>query len=264
MSPLSRSLLEKARPGLTPSLAHRKQMRDSILERVANAAAPETTRAGYLRGVLRLATANTTKIALVSLVALGSGAFVSTARSVDTDSSSSTDSSAAPMRASNATATATATATASLAPVETAAARSESFDVAPSIRATAEPPSSGSGPRAIALAAPEAVANPDAEPTANPPRALEDEYRLIDMAYSAVSAGQSERALALLEAHALGFPRGQLVQQRERLRVEALVATHRLDEARDAAALFRRHFPNGILRPSVERALTEKGPSRLP
>ena len=51
------------------------------------------------------------------------------------------------------------------------------------------------------------------------------------------------------------FPGGVLVEEREALAVNALVALTRYDEARERADSFLRHYPNSLLRASVQSAL---------
>ena len=85
--------------------------------------------------------------------------------------------------------------------------------------------------------------------------ALEVERMLLDKARRALGAGRSEDVLQAIGEHELQFPRGALVEEREALAVNALVLSHRPDEARDRADRFIRRFPASMLRPSVEAAI---------
>jgi hypothetical protein len=78
---------------------------------------------------------------------------------------------------------------------------------------------------------------------------------LLDKARRALGAGRSEDVLQAIGEHELQFPRGALVEEREALAVNALVLSHRPDEARDRADRFIRRFPASMLRPSVEAAI---------
>lgn len=84
---------------------------------------------------------------------------------------------------------------------------------------------------------------------------LNAERALIDRARSAVARGDGAAALAAIEQHGRRFPRGQLIQERESLRVLALITAGRHGEARAAGAEFRRRFGDGLLWPVIESAL---------
>lgn len=84
---------------------------------------------------------------------------------------------------------------------------------------------------------------------------LASEQATLELARSALRAGQPEAALAALQRHARHHPHGQLVQERELLRVRSLVALRRVDEARRVAERFLRRYPDSSLRESVEAAM---------
>jgi hypothetical protein len=95
-------------------------------------------------------------------------------------------------------------------------------------------------------------------PRAAPPvhrSSLEAERALLDVARHALAAGEPQAALAPLSQHGARFPDGVLVEEREALAVNALVALTRYDEARERADSFLRHYPNSLLRASVQSAL---------
>lgn len=84
---------------------------------------------------------------------------------------------------------------------------------------------------------------------------LGKERALIDAARSALARGDATSALARTDEHARAFPRGQLAEPRDALRVQALVMVGRADEARAQAARFERAYPNGLYGPVVRDAV---------
>lgn len=245
----SRAVLEEGRRALALSLEHRARMREAILARVAtNTAPPEVAPESGVQLSLK---AHAGKVLGMSLIALVAGLTAWSNRSLDLP---------APAPPRDAPVVEARVASAPVTPTPEPATAPATDDIAPAPREVTEPARALLTSKVSAKAPPVvATSKALAETSARvATHGIEEEYKLIDAAYSAVSAEEWARALSLADAHAARFPRGQLVQQRERLRIEALVATDRLDEARSAAALFRQQFPNGILRPSVERALTEK------
>jgi hypothetical protein len=86
-------------------------------------------------------------------------------------------------------------------------------------------------------------------------RDLAAERGLLEQARSALARGQGELAVAALERHVRGFPHGALEEERESLLVQALVASDRLEAARNAGARFHQRFPRSIFGPVVDEAL---------
>ena len=84
---------------------------------------------------------------------------------------------------------------------------------------------------------------------------LAGELHIVDAARVAIANHRHAEAFRLLAEHEASFPNGQLAQERERLWIQALVATGDDAQARTRAAAFRKHHPNGLLLPAVERAL---------
>ena len=70
-------------------------------------------------------------------------------------------------------------------------------------------------------------------------------------ARAAVARGDFEVALSATSEHARRFKNGRLVEEREALRVKALMGLGRAEEARHAAAAFRARFPRSVLLPTV-------------
>lgn len=81
---------------------------------------------------------------------------------------------------------------------------------------------------------------------------LAEERALIEVARTALARRQAQTAILELERHALSQPHGRLVEEREALWVQALVALGRLDDAKAKAAQFKAKFPKSMLLPAVE------------
>ena len=95
---------------------------------------------------------------------------------------------------------------------------------------------------------------PSALPTA--PRC--DDVALVDAADTELRAGNPERSLAVAREHERRCPAGALVQERERIAIEALVQLGRIDQARVRASAFEERFPSsphvGRIRKALDRA----------
>lgn len=72
---------------------------------------------------------------------------------------------------------------------------------------------------------------------------LEAERRLLQQARIALLSGAHGEALEALDTHARRFGAAQLAEERDALRIEALHAAGREDEARRALEEFRRSYP---------------------
>ena len=81
----------------------------------------------------------------------------------------------------------------------------------------------------------------------SPAGAIHAELLLLRPARAAVARGDFAAALHPIAEHARRFKDGRLAEEREALRVKALVGLGRTDEARLAAAGFRAHFPHSVL-----------------
>jgi hypothetical protein len=84
---------------------------------------------------------------------------------------------------------------------------------------------------------------------------LADERRLLDRARSALARHDASEALAALRSHERAFPRGQLVEEREGMRVQALVLAHDFGSARAAGERFHKVYGRSVFLPAVDRAL---------
>jgi hypothetical protein len=81
------------------------------------------------------------------------------------------------------------------------------------------------------------------------------ELRLLQPAREALARDDFDSALAATAAHERRFPHGQLVEEREALRIVALAGAQRGADARIAAAAFHQRFPSSLLQKRVDDAL---------
>ena len=82
------------------------------------------------------------------------------------------------------------------------------------------------------------------------------ELRLLERVRVAIGQENYAAALSLIFEHEQRFGNGQLVEEREALRVSALSGLGRRDEARRAAATFEARFPLSPLRSTVSRMVS--------
>jgi hypothetical protein len=73
------------------------------------------------------------------------------------------------------------------------------------------------------------------------------ELDLVQRAHAAYTGHEFSVALTLIAEHARRFPRGNLAEQREALRVRSLLGAGRAEEAHRAAASFAVRFPRSVL-----------------
>ncbi len=85
----------------------------------------------------------------------------------------------------------------------------------------------------------------------SPAGAIRAELLLLRPARAAVAREDFAAALHPIAEHTRRFKKGRLAEEREALRVKALIGLGRTDEARRAAARFRAHFPHSVLLPAV-------------
>jgi hypothetical protein len=82
-----------------------------------------------------------------------------------------------------------------------------------------------------------------------------EEVRLLDQARQSDARGDYATALTVVAEHERGFPAGRLSEEREVLRLKALVGLGRGNEARHAAARFHRQFPRSVLLRKIDDML---------
>jgi hypothetical protein len=73
------------------------------------------------------------------------------------------------------------------------------------------------------------------------------ELRLLEPARKSIAEGELSAALAAIARHQREYPRGQLAEEREALRVRALWGMGARAEAESAAAVFRKRYPHSGL-----------------
>ena len=113
-------------------------------------------------------------------------------------------------------------------------------------------------PPALASAEPSASAAPTSSAGASPPKgtdSLAAERALLDPARTALGRSDGASALGAVRKHESQFASGKLAEEREAIAVQALVISHRMDEARARAAEFQQRYPGSVLGPSVTAAL---------
>lgn len=91
-------------------------------------------------------------------------------------------------------------------------------------------------------------------------RGLASENALVSRAQAALARGRVGEALAAIAEHQRSYPRGQFVEEREALAVQALVRAGNLDAARARAERFRARYPRSMLRRAVDSAVGWTGP----
>ena len=74
-------------------------------------------------------------------------------------------------------------------------------------------------------------------------------------ARNALVRRDANSALQMLENLHREFPHGQLIEERESLRVQALQQAKRDDDAKAAAKAFLERFPHSVFGPAVEAVL---------
>jgi hypothetical protein len=85
-----------------------------------------------------------------------------------------------------------------------------------------------------------------------------EEIQLLSRARQADARRDYPRVLSVLSEHERNFPSGRLAEEREVLRVKALVGLGRTDQARRTAARFRRQFPRSVLLHRVDEMLASR------
>ena len=128
-------------------------------------------------------------------------------------------------------------------------------------RAT-EPAPSATAPAPVASAASDdqaaSATSASIRPPPPPASSLKAEAALLESVRSALASSRSDRALAALDEYAAHFPSGALSEEASVLRVEALLAAGRTDDARRAAALFEQTHPSSSYAPSLRARVGAK------
>lgn len=82
-----------------------------------------------------------------------------------------------------------------------------------------------------------------------------EELRLLERAQQFAGRGDYAAVLAVTTEHERRYSGGRLCEEREALRLRALIGLGRDNEARQAAARFRRDFPRSVLLPKLNDML---------
>jgi hypothetical protein len=82
-----------------------------------------------------------------------------------------------------------------------------------------------------------------------------EELRLLDRARQFDRRGDYNSALASTREHQRRFSNGRLVEEREALRIRALMGLGRVTEASESAAFFKRRFPHSVLLDTIDRMM---------
>lgn len=90
--------------------------------------------------------------------------------------------------------------------------------------------------------------------------ALARERQLIEQARSALVRGALPAARETLDEHRSAFPGGRLAEERESLAIQASIRAGDFARARADAQAFRERFPESLLLPAVEAALSSIPP----
>jgi hypothetical protein len=126
--------------------------------------------------------------------------------------------------------------------------------VLPEPRAEQEPTPTGSDP-ASGLAPAKVVPTLRRAATGNKGDDLREEVRLLDRARQLDARRDYPAMLAVVTEHERSFPTGRLTEEREVVRVKALVGLGRGGEARQAAVRFHRQFPRSVLSHSIDETI---------
>lgn len=107
------------------------------------------------------------------------------------------------------------------------------------------------------VSAPVAASSPPSAPPAAAVPTLARELRLLERSRAALAHGAAGEAIALLDQHTREFPQGSLATESAALRIEALAALHRNDEAAASAKAFLNRYPDTPLAERV-RSIAQK------
>lgn len=85
-----------------------------------------------------------------------------------------------------------------------------------------------------------------------------EELAILEQAQQAASRDDHAAVLAITRDHEVHYPKGRLSEEREALRVRAMIGLGRLGEARQTAARFHRSFPRSVLLSRLDDMLTSR------
>jgi hypothetical protein len=261
-----RALLRAGKRAVAPSRLRARAMTAAAAAGAATAATTKAAAATKVKGLAKLAKILTVKWTLVAAVTTASvGASVGTAvyvhetetRASAVDAPSVAPTLVVPVAAKAAHAGVPLGASASAEPAPTVEAVEPAVvspaSVAPASSAPAV--SEGRALRPPPRVAPQAPAAPPAKSI----DAFREELGLIDDARGALAKGDTSNALRLLQEHSTRFPSGAFVVERDVIRIDALVAAGRSDEATQSARAFLARHPGSAQAGRISK-MVEKNP----
>jgi hypothetical protein len=128
----------------------------------------------------------------------------------------------------------------------------------PAASATVSPPAAEPGSSSVpveSLPVTQRTAPPRAEPEPVIGDQLAAERALLDVARARIASGEGQAALDAVTRHDEQFPRGLLTEEREALRIRALIMAGHPDEARARGKRFQEQYPSSLSLRAVNAAL---------
>lgn len=106
---------------------------------------------------------------------------------------------------------------------------------------------------------PRVPVGPPLSPRTEPAPALpRSEVELVSDMSRALAGGDAARALSLVVDHEKAYPNGTLVEERDALRIDALLAAGRTRDAHERASRFRARYPGSLHTARLDRALASQ------
>jgi hypothetical protein len=248
LSQKTRALLDAAEGGDDPTSADRERVRAGLAAKIAAGVAVGTAMTASAAGEAKAASVVASKagaglaakivVASVIVAGLGAGAW---RMWPPAPAAAAAPAPAAEAEAAPAAAAAVPAAEAAAAPVAEVA----------SVPVPPPAPRPPHATRAAPPATPAPAPAPEAAPA--PVASLEREVAALRAVRTSLSSNDAAGALATLDTYAHEFPRGALSEEADALRVEALCALHRRDEATQAAASFLERHPQSLHAARVAR-----------
>jgi hypothetical protein len=113
-------------------------------------------------------------------------------------------------------------------------------------------------PESLPMVSPPTSRTAPSSPPESRDQSLRAERELLDVARTAVARGDGQGALSVLRQHANRFPKGRLAEEREALRIQALLLDGRGDEAKARASEFKQEHPDSLMLPGIAPALSSE------
>ncbi len=140
-------------------------------------------------------------------------------------------------------------------PVPTPVPAPKPVQPARSVTATRAP-----GERTVKVEAPEPSPPAASTRRPSPRRNARLERPLIDRAQTALGRRKPKSALSALDQHRRRYPKGALAEEREALRVLALLQDGQKKAAQRAAQVFFKRYPRSLFGPTLKTNLSSKAP----